>query len=41
MGGMNQVGKEVMTFQFDVSLTLTWKSKSLIAKIFKYSMNTI
>ena len=51
MGGINQIGKEVVTFHFclrwvhhvisRLSLTLTGKSESLVAKILKSSMDTI
>ena len=51
MGGRNQIGKEVVTFHFlfkmgsprdikKLSLTLTWKSESLVAKILNSSMVT-
>ena len=52
MGEINQIGKEVVTFHFclrwvhhviskRLSLTLTWKSESLVAKVLKSSMDTI
>ena len=52
MGGINQIGEEVVTFNFffkvgssrdmkRLSLALTWKSKSLVPKILKPSMDTI
>ena len=52
MEGINQIGKEVVTFHFcfkmgssrDIkrhSLTLTWKSESLVAEILKSSVDTI
>ena len=51
MGGRNQIGKEVVTFHFlfkmgsprdikKLSLTLTWISESLVAKILNSSMVT-
>ena len=51
MGGINQIGKEVVTFDFflkwvhdmisRLSLTLTCQSESLVAKILKSSMDKI
>ena len=52
MGGINQIGKEVVNLSFlfkisstcdikRLSLTLTWKSGSLVAKILKSSMDKI
>ena len=51
MGRINQIGKEVVTSDFclrwvhhvikSLSMTLTWKSESLVAKILKSSIYTI
>ena len=48
MGGINQIGKEAvillkMGLSRDIKrlLTLTWKSESLVNKIFKSSVDTI
>ena len=51
MGGINQIGKEVVTFYFSrmgssrdikrLSLTLAWKSESLLAEILNLSMDSI
>ena len=38
MGGINQISKEVVTFHLSrVSLTLTWKSESLVTKTLRSS----
>ena len=48
MGRINQIGKEVVMFHSClrwvhcvISLTVTWKSESLVAKVLKSSMDRI
>ena len=48
MGRINEIGKEVVMFHLGsprdikrLSITLTWKSELLVAKILKSSMDTI